>query len=120
MFSTHCSAAVRKRCQMVLLKEDGRSAKDIAAIVKSCEMTVSHWLGRYHSAGINGLLTRAGRGRKPILDKQADQPLVTQSIAAHRQSLKSAQAIIIEQSGKAFSTQTLRRFLKVLTTVTKG
>ena len=105
---------------MVLLKEDGRSAKDIASIVKSCEMTVSHWLGRYHSAGINGLLTRAGRGRKPILNKHTDQPLVTQSIAEHRQSLKSAQAAIIEQSGREFSTQTLRRFLKVLTIVTKG
>jgi transposase len=120
VFRTYPSPAVRSRCQMVLLKEDGYSSKQIASIVRSCEVTVNKWVGRYLLEGIEGLYTKPGRGRKPILDKVADKPLVTQSIEQHRQSLKKARAAISEQSGKEFSTQTLRRFLKELTTDIKG
>jgi transposase len=120
VFRDATSAAVRKRAQMVLLKADGRSADEVAGIVKCCAMTVNNWLERYSLEGIDGLYTKEGRGRKPLLDRQQDRPMVTTTIAEHRQSLKAAHAALLQESGKEFSAQTLRRFLKVLATVTKG
>ena len=35
------SHAFRKRCQLLLLKEEGRTSKEVASIVKLCEMSVN-------------------------------------------------------------------------------
>ncbi len=45
-FRTGKTHAFRKRCQLVLLKEGGRSSQAVAAIVKMCEMSVNNWLSR--------------------------------------------------------------------------
>ncbi len=57
----------RQRCQMVLLKSEERTSVEVVSILGSCEMTVNNWLKRYESEGFEGLRTRAGRGRKAIL-----------------------------------------------------
>ena len=62
-FRSHPSAAVRSRCQLILLKAQGRTADDIAAIVNMCVISVPDWIKGYGLEGLNGLLTKAGRGR---------------------------------------------------------
>jgi transposase len=59
-FRWHPSAAVRSRCQLILLKAQGRTADDIAAIVNMCVISVHSWIKRYGLEGLNGLLTKAG------------------------------------------------------------
>ena len=104
----------RQRCHMILLKNEGRTSKDVAAILGSNLISVNNWLTRYEQEGIAGLQTRAGRGRKAILDQQTDQKRVRAVVQQERQRLKRAKAILEEELQKSFSEKTLKRFLKGL------
>jgi transposase len=108
------SHAFRNRCHLILLKEQGRTSNEVAAIVNMCEMSVINWVERYEQEGIEGLKTKPGRGRKPLLDKEKDSTAVRTAVEQNRQSLSAAKAAFEASSGKTVSEETLRRFLKVL------
>lgn len=108
------SHSFRMRCQCILLKADNRKSKDVGSIVGMCHVSVNSWLRRYKCEGIGGLLTKEGRGRKPKIDKTADEPAILATVKANRQRLQTAKADWESQSGKTVSRGTLRRFLKVL------
>jgi transposase len=112
--------AFRKRCHVVLLKAEGRSSKDIGCIVEMHEASVNHWLNRYVAEGLSGLFTKAGRGRKPLLDEQQDASVVREVIAEERQRLSYAKDLLEKKLNKQFSSKTLRRFLKSLTAATNA
>lgn len=101
----------RQRCLMVLLKSEKRTSLEVVAIVGGCEMTVNNWLVRYQSAGIAGLQTRPGRGRKAIL-QAADLELVKAAVKQSRQRISVARAELETSLGKEFSKSSLKRFLK--------
>ena len=101
----------RMRCQIVLLKSEERTSQEVVNILGSCEMTVNNWLKRYEQFGIEGLQTRAGRGRKSIL--QAEHlSQVKEAVKAARQRISHAQAELEQSLGKQFSPSTLKRYLK--------
>jgi transposase len=110
---------VRLRCQVILLKAQGRTAQDIGSIAGMCIITVHSWIKRYRTEGINGLLTKAGRGRKKLLKVQEDAPAVELSLQAHRQGVKAAQSAYEAGGGKKVSEDTFRAFLKALATPIK-
>ncbi len=56
------SHAFRIRCQMVLLKSEGRKSKEIASFLGYCQQAVNNWLKRYKAEGITGLVVKEGRG----------------------------------------------------------
>lgn len=116
----HSSTAVRQRCQIVLLKSKGRSAEDISAIVDCCPASVHSWVRRYNKDGFSGLLTKPGRGRKPMLSKDKDAAFLLQCVREHRQNLKAAKAAFEAGGGPAVSQDSLRHFLKALVTPIKG
>ena len=101
----------RVRCQMVLLKAENRKSSEIGQILDFCEQAVNRWLWRYLDKGIDGLITKPGQGRIPIL-KDEDAEVVRLSIQEHRQRIAEAQAELEETLGRKFSSKTLRRFLK--------
>lgn len=107
----------RKRCQMILLKLEGYKSSEIGLIVDSCEMTVNNWVASFERYGIEGLVTKAGQGRKPILTDQ-HEGIVRKAVQEERQRLSQAQKIIEESIGRSMSRATLTRFLKVITGVT--
>ena len=109
------TAVFRQRCHMILLKSEGRTSEDVAAIVGSNLLSVNNWLTRYEQEGIAGLVTRPGRGRKAILDVQTDKQKVREVVQQERQRLKRAKVILEGQLQKSFSEKTLKRFLKELT-----
>lgn len=109
------SHSFRQRCQMVLLKSEGRKSKEVANILQCNQIAVNNWLSRYEAEGIEGLKTRAGRGRKAKLDVETDKDAVRAAIQANRQRISIAKAELEEQLGKAFSVKTLQRFLKKVT-----
>ena len=117
-YSKGCSHAFRKRCHVVLLKAEGRPSKDIGRIVQMHEVSVNHWLNRYEAEGIAGLVTKEGRGRKPLLDEQQDATIVRDVITEERQRLKQAKELLEQKLNKKFSGKTLKRFLKSLTAAT--
>ena len=63
--SSHC---FRMRCRAVLLKSAGFSSKSIGLQTEMSHVSVNFWVKRFLAEGINGLQTRPGRGRKPIMD----------------------------------------------------
>jgi len=101
----------RQRCQMVLLKSEKRSSIEVVSILGGCEMTVNNWLVRYEEAGIEGLRTRPGRGRKAILQAE-DLEQVKTAVKQSRQRILIARAELEESLGKEFSQSSLKRFLK--------
>jgi transposase len=106
--------AFRRRCQLVLLKEEGRSSRQVAQIVKMCEMSVNNWLSRYASEGVAGLVTKPGRGRKAKLNAATDGEPIVAAVKANRQRLLAAKAEFEAGGGGKVSRETLRRFLKAL------
>lgn len=106
------SHSFRQRCQMVLLKSQSRTSKDVAAQIGCCEVVVNTWMKRYQQHGMDGLKTRAGRGRKSILQAGADLAAVREAVQNSRQRISLAKAELEQELGKEFSSLTLRRFLK--------
>ncbi len=103
---------------MILLKADRLPSSQIALQVDCCMMAVNGWVKRYQTEGIAGLKTRPGRGRKAILDDQADLLQVRDAVQNHRQKLSVAKAELETHLGKKFSAKTLKRFLKNIAAAT--
>jgi len=111
------SHAFRQRCQMILLKSQWLTSQEVASQVGCCEVVVNTWLQRYqeHSLDglkLDGLKTRQGRGRRPILQAETDLAAVRRAGQKNRQRVSLAKAELQEELGKEFSTLTLKRFLK--------
>jgi transposase len=108
----------RQRCQIILLKADCRTSKEVAKEVGCCEVVVNRWLNRYQEQGISGLAIRAGRGRRSILQKESDLEAVRRAVQKNRQKISLAKAELTQELGKEFSVLTLKRFLKKTVAVT--
>lgn len=107
--------AFRQRCQVILLKSEGRTSKSVGSIVKMSNMSVDAWVRRFKSEGITGLKTKPGRGRKPILDKEKDQEEILAAVKSNRQRVDMAKAEWeAAQGGRTVSRDVFRRFLKAL------
>jgi transposase len=102
----------RRRCQAVLLKTRKRTSLEVAQELGCCEMSVNDWLKRYQEQGLAGLQTKAGRGRKAILQTETDLATVRRAVQNSRQRIGLAKAELEQELGKEFSQLTLRRFLK--------
>ena len=106
------SHAFRQRCQMILLKSQWLPSQEVARQVGCCEVVVNTWLARYQEHRLEGLKTRQGRGRRPILQQKTDLEAVRRAVQKNRQRVSLAKAELQEELGKEFSTLTLKRFLK--------
>ncbi len=103
-----------KRCHMVLLKSEDRTSKQVADLLLTNEVSVNNWMNRYKKEGIQGLKTKAGRGRKPIFNRQTDEEKVRAVVKKERQRLRFAKGELEAALEKEFSLKTLKRFLKNL------
>jgi len=119
-YCTGKSHAIRQRCQLVLLKSAGRPSEHVGQLLQLNPITVNNWLTRYQTAGLAGLETKPGRGRKPVFEPVRDLEQVRQAVMAERQRLSQAKLLLEQQLGKAFSLKTLQRFLKKLSAATNG
>ena len=82
----HC---FRMRCRAVLLKADGLSSAKAGAQTEMNFVSVNAWVKRYKEK--EGLKTRSGRGRKPIMDS-SDEEVVRRAIEEDRQCVSKAKA----------------------------
>ena len=106
----HC---FRMRCRAVLLKADGLSSVAAGVQTEMSHVSVNAWVKRFRSEGIDGLKTRSGRGRKPIMDC-SDEDAARRAIEQDRQSVSKARAAWEQASGKEVSDSTFKRFLPAL------
>ncbi len=117
-YRTGTNHALRVRCQMILLKSEGRKSQEIADFLGFCQPAVNRWLHRYQAGGIAALETTAGGGRPPIFSPAADTAAVRLAVQKHRQRISAAKAELEEELGRSFCSRTLVRFLKNLVPVT--
>ncbi len=107
--------AFRVRCQVILLKSEGRASKVVGSIAKMSNMSVDAWVRRYKAEGIEGLQTKPGRGRKPVLRKETDSQSILEAVKRNRQRVDMAKAEWeAAQEGRSVSRDVFRRFLKAL------
>ena len=104
--------AFRTRCQIILLKSENRTSAEVTQILDVCEVVVNNWVRRFCQEGIKGLQTRAGRGRKAILQAETDLTQVREAVSKSRQRISTARAELQSSLTKQFSNSTLKRFLK--------
>ena len=91
-YKTSSSHALRRRCYLVLLKASGRTSFDVGQVVSLCHMSVNSWTKRYRQAGLEGLKTKPGRGRTPLLTVPADEAAVRTAVQTNRQRISLAKA----------------------------
>ncbi|MVM36525.1 helix-turn-helix domain-containing protein [Spirosoma sp. HMF3257] len=114
---TNDNHSFRARCQAILLKAAGRSSTDVGQIVGMCHVSINSWLKRFKTSGLDGLKTKPGRGRKPILTKQTDTDAVLAAVKANRQRIQLAKAdweTSRSAGSQPVSESTFRTFLKSL------
>ena len=119
-YRTGTNHALRVRCQMILLKSEGRKSQEIADFLGFCQQAVNNWLHRYKAGGIEALATTSGGGRPPILSSASDIAAVRRAVQKHRQRISVAKAELEEELARSFCERTLSRFLKNLMPVTNG
>jgi transposase len=95
-----------------LLKSENRTSAEVTQILDVCEVVVNNWVRRFCQEGIKGLQTRAGRGRKAILQAETDLTQVREAVSKSRQRISTARAELQSSLTKQFSNSTLKRFLK--------
>ena len=117
-YRTGKSHAFRTRCQMILLKSENRTSTEVTAILGGCEVVINNWVNRFQAQGIEGLETRPGRGRPPILSQQNPEHLQTvqAQIKDHPNSVKTVVARLEEDLNLIMHPETLKRFLKKMVT----
>ncbi|AYQ36553.1 helix-turn-helix domain-containing protein (plasmid) [Runella sp. SP2] len=116
-FKTSENHSFRMRCHTILLKADGRKSKDVGQIVGMCHISVNSWLERYKTEGIDGLVTKPGRGRKASINKLEDQAAIVEAVKSNRQRISMAKAEWESQrieGSKPVGNDAFRHFLKVL------
>ena len=83
--------------------------------MKMSDVSVNAWVRRYKTEGIEGLKTKPGRGRKPLLDKVKDEASILEAIKDNRQRVDMAKSEWeAAQGGRTVSRDVFRRFLKAL------
>jgi len=107
---SHC---FRMRCRAVLLKSEGLSSVRVGEQTEMTAQSVNGWVKRFEAEGVQGLHTRPGQGRKPIMDC-SDEDAVRKAIESDWQSVHAAKEAWQNSSGKEASELTFRRFLSAL------
>ena len=103
----------RERCHCLVLSSEDYQVKELAEIFRVCEICVYTWFKRWEKGGIVALRDKQGRGRKAILQAE-DLTQIKQTVQENARQLKIAGEKLKAESGREFSTKTLKRFLKSL------
>jgi transposase len=79
------AARIVVRSRIVLLLADGVVPSDVARRLSVSRTTVRLWCARFLQLGVDGLLREApGRGRRPLLDHNGRQMLLTNERSSTR------------------------------------
>lgn len=111
ILDTDPSRRVRQRAHSILLSANGTSIDEIAQIYQVHRDTVSSWIDRWTTSGVEGLSDQPRSGSPPKLDEH-EQEMVQDLIAAHPNSPKMVLAQLADNTGKTISRSTLKRLAK--------
>jgi transposase len=112
-FNNGKSRCFRIRCQVILLKSECRTSKEVGTLTGMCEGIVNSLVKKYKAGGIIALHTQPGQGRKPIITEE-DKEAILAALQANQQQFKTAKAEWEKQSGKKVCDNTFKSFLNKL------
>jgi len=115
----HLQFQFRNRCQCLILSHQGSTVAQLAKLFEISEITVYAWFDRWQKHGLVGLMNRPGRGRKAILSLQNSKHVksVKTAVGKNPQSVKQVVAELETALDTEMSTDTVKRFLKNLVSV---
>ena len=110
------SDAFRTRCQAILLSNKGYTIAQIVDILSVSRGSVSTWFSLWKKQGLQGLKTKPGQGRKPLLsmDNKEHVRAVEKAVKKHQEKGVNLLAEVDAQLGldDGLSMRMLRTFLK--------
>jgi transposase len=113
-FKTETNPRFRERLHCLLLKDQGYTNTEIAAILMVCPETITVWLDTFEQQGLEALCRMQAGGSASYLSDQEMQAL-TQALDQHTfQSAKQVAAWIEEQFGVLYSERGMQELLKRL------
>lgn len=101
----------RRRAHAILLSDQGYTIAQIGDILVIGRNTLTIWFKKWEASGLEDLADKPRSGRTPILD-DSDRERLQTLVEEHPHQLRTLQARLQEETGKTFSTDTLRRALK--------
>ncbi len=114
----------RSRCQAILLSNKAYEAKEIADISDVTILTVYNWFNSWETGGIEGLKTKSGQGRKPLLsiDNKVHVKAVDKAVKKRAQTGENILLTIEKELALEgqMTMNILRPFLKKLITGVSG
>jgi transposase len=115
----HTQFQFRNRCQCLMLSHQGMTVSQLAKLFEISEITVYSWFDRWEKKGLSALMNQPGRGRKAILSLQNSDHIksVKTAIQKNPQSVKAIVAELETALHTEMSTDTVKRFLKNLVSV---
>ena len=111
IIKTNHSSRVRNRAHSIMLSENGFSMNEIASIFQLHRHSVSSWIDRWESSGVDGLFDRHRDGRPTKLTKK-EKEIAKKLIEKHPQSINKVKEELAEKTGKTVSNWTLKRLAK--------
>lgn len=107
----HPFSRVRNRAHIIILSNDKRQIKDIAAICGVTRYTVSSTLCNWSKKGFMGLydLPRSGR---PCSLSSEDEEFIHELVGEESRSVKKILIALEDQRGKKVSKETVKRVIK--------
>lgn len=69
----------RERARIVLLRLDGLKGEEVARRMGVSMPTVSKWSSRFERLGLDGLVDKGGRGRKPSISETTVARVITEA-----------------------------------------
>lgn len=109
----------RNRCQCLMLSHQGHTIGQLTKLFKVHRVTIYAWFGLWESGGIEALRKKPGQGRRPKLSPANPNHVerVRALVETDRQNLKSVVAKLSAELEIQMHTDTLKRFLKNLATL---
>ena len=68
-----------ERAEIILLRAQGLKQEEVSSRLGCSSVKVSKWTSRFRRDGLEGLADKAGRGRKPSLDSEKVEAVVTRA-----------------------------------------
>ena len=110
------SPLFRRKCQSILLNDDGKTSFEISTFLHVSKHSVLEWFKLWESKGIEGLKLQPGRGRKRKLSLEDSKQVKVVKELVHNEpkNLRYVVHAIESQLDIKLSKKTLQRFLKNL------
>lgn len=104
----------RIRCKIILLSDDGKSARQISEQLEVDTDTVYTWLKRYEAEGYSCFKNRKGQGRKSAMSVLNKEQVARAKavVENHPQNLNKAAKKLSKEFGFSISKWMLIRFVK--------